>query len=273
MSTQIKPEYVIIEKSCRVDGLVSIIMPAHNAKEFIRETIDSIIAQSYENWELLIVDDCSTDGTIDFLKSEFSSLGSKLKVFSLEINSGASVARNKAIAESQGQFVAFLDCDDLWLPNKLERQLEFMRENKAPFTFTSFNKVNEKGEIVGKVDIPGNRDKVFYQELLKANIVQCSTVIYDTSELGIVTMPLIRRRQDFGLWLKLLKLTPFGMPLREHLTSYRVRSDSLSSNKWISVQYTWKIYREVEKIPLLKALWFFGNYLIRTIIKYQKAKT
>lgn len=256
----------------RVDGLVSVIMPAHNARGFIGETIRSVVVQTYECWEILIVDDCSDDGTAEFVRNEFDSLENKLRVFSLDRNSGPAVARNKAIENSKGQYIAFLDSDDLWLPSKLEVQIEFMKRKNISFSFTSFNKINEKGAVVGVVEIPGANERISYGQLLKANIVQTSTAIYDTNKLGIINMPLIRRRQDFGLWLKILKMTESGYPLRKILTSYRVRSGSLSSNKFISAQYTWYVYRDVEKLSFPIATWYFINYLVRTGLKYFHAR-
>jgi glycosyltransferase involved in cell wall biosynthesis len=249
-----------------VDSLVSIIMPAYNARKYIWQTVESVIAQTYSNWELIIVDDCSIDETAEFVRREFDEHKTKIHVLEQAENKGAAEARNRAIEHASGTFISFLDCDDLWKPKKLETQIGYMLKHNAAFTFTEYDQIDEDGERVGVVKI--HRPKgVSYRNLLKANVILTSTAIYNCKQLGKVYMPLTRRRQDYGLWLKLLNSTPEALLIKDNLTSYRFRSDSLSSNILKSILYTWKIYKNVEKLPTYQCLYYFSHYLLRTSYK------
>lgn len=242
---------------------VSIIMPAHNSAEFIALSINSVLAQTFTDFELIVVDDCSKDSTFSFVQ-ELSSRDSRIRVFQLSSNSGAAVARNTAIDKARGRFIAFLDSDDIWFPTKLEEQLDFMMINSVAFCYSAYDKVNASRDIVGSVAVP---DKVSYSDLLKTNSIGCLTAIYDTSKLGKVFMPLIKRRQDLGLWLKLLKMTPYAYGINKPLASYYVRQDSLSSNKLVAASYTWRLYRDVEKLSFLSALYYFSHYAIKSFLR------
>lgn len=245
-------------------NLVSIITPVHNSEEFIEECLNSVLSQTYPTWELLLVDDCSTDNSATIIQ-EHANKDPRIKYFRLEENSGAGVARNKAIAESKGNFIAFLDSDDLWLPEKLEKQLSFMQSNKYPFTFTSYNKINEEGEKL--VGIVKAKKKIAYKKALYKNPIGCLTVMYDVSFFGKQFMPSIRKRQDYALWLKLLKKTN-AHGLQEPLSSYRVRNNSISANKWSLLKYEWKIYREEENLSILKSLFYFLSAIILKMKSY-----
>ena len=242
---------------------VSIITPVYNAEKFILATINSVISQTDNDWELIIIDDFSSDNTLKILES-FMCIDSRIKLVRLDHNSGAAVARNKGIEYAKGRYVAFLDSDDQWLPNKLEKQISFMEKNQYPFTYTSYNKINEQGNFLGIIGVP---DRVTYFDLLKTNSIGCLTAIYDTEYFGKIYMPLIRKRQDFGLWLKLLKKTEFAYGLNESLALYRVRSDSISSNKLNTSGYTWRLFRDVEKLPLFKSVFYFMHYSIRAVLR------
>ena len=207
--------------------LVSIITPSYNSALLIVPTIKSVISQSVGNWEMIIVDDCSSDNSVEVIQS-FVERDPRIKLIQLSENSGAAVARNTAIEAAQGRYIAFLDSDDAWLPNKLEKQIAFMQENNYPFTYAAYDKVNESDEVFGHVGVPS---KVAYSDLLKSCSIGCLTAIYDTEYFGKVYMPLIRKRQDLGLWLKLLKKTKYAYGLNETLGLYKVRSDSISANK------------------------------------------
>ena len=159
-------------------GLVSIITPSYNSAEFIAETIESILAQTYTNWELLITDDCSTDNTKDIV-TKYIQQDNRIKFFRLENNSGAGVARNNSIKEAKGRFLAFCDSDDCWLPTKLQKQLKFMVDNGYEFTCTSYESYNEEGETkVGYIEC---KKEISYWTLLKDNSIGCLTSIYDTA--------------------------------------------------------------------------------------------
>lgn len=244
-------------------SIISIITPSHNSAQFISETIQSVLTQSFSDWELIIVDDCSTDNSVDVIQS-FVEQDSRIKLIQLSKNSGAAVARNSAIEAAQGRYIAFLDSDDLWLPDKLEKQLAFMQANNYPFTFAAYDKVDENGQVFGHIGVP---DKVAYSDLLKMCSIGCLTAMYDTQYFGKVTMPLIRKRQDLGLWLKLLKKTDYAYGFNETVAQYRVRSDSISANKFNAAKFTWHLYREVEGLNLLKASYYFSHYAVRSLLR------
>lgn len=216
---------------------------------------------------MIIVDDCSTDQTTAIIK-KYCTDDKRIKFLQLEKNSGASVARNKAIEQATGQFIAFLDSDDLWLPDKLSRQLKFMKEQNAVLTYTAYKKIDEAGNI-GKniIEVPS---EIGYRELLKTNHIACLTAIYDQSKLGKVFMPLILRRQDLALWLKILKKGYKAKGYNDVLAYYRVRKNSVSSNKLKSAYYQWKLYREIENLTVWQSLYFFPFYIYYAYLKFLK---
>ncbi|MFF7107639.1 glycosyltransferase family 2 protein [Pseudomonas sichuanensis] len=244
---------------------VSIIMPSYNAARFILPTIASVVAQTFADWEMLIVDDASRDDTVATVRAHYQH-EPRVRLIALEQNQGAAVARNTAIEAARGRFIAFLDCDDQWLPEKLEVQLRFMEQQLCPFSFTAYEKIRENGERVAVVGVP---QRTTYRSMLKTSVVGCSTAMYDTRFFGKVFMPLVRMRQDFGLWLALLKKAPYGCGIQQVLVRYNVRADSISSNKRKAALFTWRVYRQVERLPLPVALWFFGNYACRGFVRHR----
>ncbi|EIJ6032566.1 glycosyltransferase family 2 protein [Acinetobacter baumannii] len=246
-----------------MNKLVSIIIPSFNSAEYISKTIQSVLLQTYDDWEMIIVDDCSTDNSVNII-NDFVSIDSRIKLIQLQKNSGAAVARNTGIQYAQGRFIAFLDSDDSWNDRKLEKQVHFMLANDYAFTYTAYHKVNELDENIGNMYIP---NKVNYHQLLKTCIIGCLTAMYDVHKLGKVEFPLIRKRQDFALWLKILKQESFAYGLQEDLASYTVRSDSISANKFKAAQYNWQLYRHIEKLPLLKSCYYFFHYAVKGIIR------
>ncbi|MDV4314276.1 glycosyltransferase family 2 protein [Acinetobacter indicus] len=245
------------------DSLISVITPSYNSAYYIQKTIESILGQTYLNWELIIIDDCSSDNSVEVI-AKYVDQDERIKLIVLEKNSGAAVARNRGIEEANGRFIAFLDSDDSWHPEKLSKQVKFMLENDYDFTYTAYHKVNEYGEYLSKVNIPL---KTQYNELLKTCVIGCLTAMYDSHKLGKVYFPLIRKRQDFALWLKILKLTPYAYGLNEDLANYTVRSDSISANKLKAAQYNWYLYRNIEKLNILKSMYYFSHYMIKGIIR------
>jgi len=250
-----------------MSDLVSIITPLYNSEKFIGATIESVLAQSYSNWEMIVVDDVSSDNGVS-VTEEYRKKDERIRLFQLEENSGPAIARNRAIEEAKGRYIAFLDADDLWRPQKLERQLSFMIEKDAVLSFTSYARVDEQSaELIDLIRAPSTVD---YQELLKQNTIGCLTAIYDTEKIGKVYMPEILKRQDFALWLKILKSAPVAYGLDEVLAEYRVRcADSVSSNKIRASFYNWKLYREIEGLSVAKSLYYFGCYTFRSLKKYQ----
>ena len=249
-----------------MSGLVSVITPLYNAEKFIASTIESVLAQSYGDWEMIVVDDASTDSGVEVVK-EYRKRDGRVRLVELERNSGPAVARNRAIKEAAGRYIAFLDGDDIWDEKKLEKQIAFMKEGDMALSYTDYYRIEESsGKIIDKIESPPSVD---YYELLKQNVIGCLTAVYDAKKLGKLYMPEIRKRQDFALWLKILKKVPRAYCLNEPLALYRVRSSSLSSNKILSSLYNWKLYREVERLPWYRAVYYFGWYTFRSLRKYR----
>lgn len=232
------------------DGLVSVIMPLYNCAAFITDTIHSLQSQTYENWELVAVDDCSTDNTAEIVKA-LAAEDARIRYFCLEKNSGAAVARTTSMEHAEGEYMAFLDSDDLWHPEKLKRQLAFMQDNDYAFSCTSFAQINEQGEPLGKIKrcIP----KTGYNRLLLDNPVGNSTVMYSVKKMGKFTVPNIRKRNDYALWLKMLKKEKYVYGLPEVLMYYRVCTHSISSNKFSLIKYQWAVYRELEHLNIFRS--------------------
>ncbi|MGH1384912.1 glycosyltransferase family 2 protein [Kordia sp.] len=241
--------------------LVSVITPTYNTEAFISETIDSVRAQTYTNWEMVIVDDASSDATVAILK-KYAALDDRIKVHVLETNSGAAIARNTAIENAAGSYIAFLDADDLWKPEKLTKQIAFMQEKNIAVSFTSYELMDEQGKSLGKMikALP----KVNFSKMLKSNYVGNLTGIYNAEQLGKVYMPNIRKRQDWALWLTLIKKVGYAYSLEEPLARYRVRENSISSNKLNLLKYNYAIYRKALKFGAFKS----GLYLIRFLIEH-----
>lgn len=246
-------------------GLVSIIMPNYNSAEYIGETIESILAQTYNNWELIIVDDCSTDNSIEIISNYKDS---RIKLLHNETNSGAAVSRNNAIEAAEGRFIAFLDSDDLWNKNKLSNHLAFMCEGDYAFSCTSYSVVN--GENQETAVFAPRKDKYTYREILKHCYIGCSTVVYDSDKLGKVYMPTnAEKREDFACWLQILKKGADVACFHQNLTTYKVHQDSVSTNKMKMVKYQWRVYRKVERISLLKSMYYMLHWAIKGFFKYR----
>lgn len=242
---------------------VSIITPAHNSEFFLRQTIESVLSQTFTNWQLIVIDDCSTDSTVEIVE-EYCKKDERVKLIKCAQNGGAAVARNIGIEAAIGQYIAFLDADDVWRPNKLECQVSWMEKEDWAFTFTAYEKMAEDGNTIGIIGVP---PVVGYRTILKGNVIGCLTAMYDTKKLGKVYMPLIRKRQDWGLWLKILKETQYGYGLSEPLAKYRIRTDSLSSNKKDAARYSWRLMREIEGLSRLRATYCFLHYAFRGFLR------
>jgi teichuronic acid biosynthesis glycosyltransferase TuaG len=243
------------------EPLVSVITPTYNSEFFISETIDSVRSQTYTNWELIIVDDASSDKTVEILK-KYAASDERIKYHILETNSGAAIARNTAIEKASGSFIAFLDADDLWKAEKLTKQISFMETENIEVCFSSYELMDEEGTSLGKMikALP----KVNYAKMLKSNYVGNLTGIYNAEKLGKVYMPNIRKRQDWALWLTLIKKVGYAYSIAEPLAKYRVRDDSISSNKLNLLKYNYTIYRKALKFGAFKS----GLYLIRFLIEH-----
>lgn len=240
---------------------VSIILPVYNSEKYIEETIKSVLNQTYTNWELIIVDDCSKDNSlkiVEQLKTE------QFRIIKNKENSGVALSRNKAIEKAQGKYIAFIDSDDLWEKEKLEKQLKFMEERNIVFSFSSYKRIKENGNIITKVNVP---NKIDYKELLKNTIILTSTVIIDTEKISkdLIKMPKLKLSEDTAMFLNILRNGYTAYGLEEYLIKYRVRKKSLSSNKLKSMHSLWKVYKNQEKLN------FFER--VKNILGYIKNAT
>lgn len=242
--------------------LVSIITPVHNAYSHIEDTIQSVLKQTFTDWELILIDDYSSDKGIHIL-NKYEEIDSRIHLYENSDNMGAALSRNRGIEMAKGRFIAFLDSDDLWESNKLEVQVKFMLENQYEFTFTGYHKFRGDA-VVGIHNVP---DKVTHKELLKTCSIGCLTAMYDTDQLGKVYMPVISRRQDFALWLKILKDIPYAYGINQPLARYRLRDDSISGNKFRAAKYQWRVYREFEHLNILQAGYYFCHYAVFGVLK------
>lgn len=251
------------DQAAPLHSLVSVITPVFNCSRFIGETIESVQAQTHTDWELICVDDCSTDGSVEIVQS-YIEKDSRICLIRLDVNSGAAVARNTAIDAAKGRYIAFLDSDDVWLPCKLETQLDQMNRNNVAFCFSAYARIDEQNNVICTVGVPL---QVCYQGMLKTSVIGCLTAIYDTAFFGKVSMPLTRKRQDYALWLKLLKRTDYARGIPEVLALYRVRPGSVSANKLDAARYTWNIYRSIEGFGFWKSTYYFLNYAVRGFLR------
>ena len=246
---------------------VSIITPCYNSAKYIAATIDSIKAQTFEDWELLITDDCSTDDTVAIVES-YAKDDERIKLFRLESNAGGGAARNNSIERATGRYIAFCDSDDRWYPEKLAKQLAFMEERDCAFSYTSYMTCFEDGVIKGIVICP-------HRETLRSNLrdskIGCLTAMYDTEKVGKVYLPLIRKRQDWGLMIRILQRCGVAYGMKEPLALYRLREGSISSNKLDLVKYNIGVYRQVlgwsgVRSTLFFLLVFMPSYLKKKYI-------
>ncbi|MBT2131670.1 glycosyltransferase family 2 protein [Aliiroseovarius lamellibrachiae] len=234
---------------------VSVIIPTYNAEAFLRDTVASVQAQSFTDWELILSDDASQDGTLP-LAQELARQDPRIKIVQAAQNGGAAKARNRALQAATGRYMAFLDADDKWRPEKLSRQLAFMAQTGAALSYTEFMRHFESE--TRHVALPATVDR---KTLLRGNLIACSTAIYDRAQLGLVEMPDVRMRQDFGLWLRILDQIPMAHGLQEPLMDYTVRSDSLSSNKVKALAATWRLFHQVEGFGVLKSTWLLAHVI------------
>lgn len=243
--------------------LVSVIMPAYNCADFIGESIESVLKQTYSNLELLIVDDSSTDNTLSIIK-KYAKQDKRLRYIHLKKNCGGAVARNTAVDQAVGIYLAFNDSDDLWKPDKLEKQIRFMSDNNYDFTCTDYGKIDEKSNVLTTVI---HSEKVYDYDLILKKCPGNSTVIYNCKNLGKVYALDIRRRNDFVMWLALIKKSQKAYGLQEILGYHRVHLGSISYNKSMLLKYQWKVYRDFEKLNLLKCCWLMIYKIVSSLNK------
>ena len=245
-------------------GLVSIITPTYNCAKFIGETIESVQAQTYSNWEMIIIDDCSADDT-GAIVGRYAEEDHRIIYRCLEKNSGAAVARTVAMQMARGEYMAFLDSDDLWMVDKLEKQLIFMKRNKVAFSCTAYEQINESGKSLGRTI--KTVKKTDYNRLLLDCPVGNSTVMYNVEKMGKFKVPNIRKRNDDALWLQMLKREKYIWGMPEILMKYRIRKNSISSNKLNVIKYHWILYRDVEHLSIARSMFHIGYWCLIKILK------
>ena len=247
--------------------LVSIITPAYRAARVIRETISSVQAQSYRNWEMLITEDCGPDDTRDIVRA-IAADDHRIRLIEPEANGGPAAARNHSLAAARGRWVAFLDSDDLWMPQKLDRQLAFHREHPgSKISFTGFRRTSADGARTGRyIPVPPH---MTYRDLLGRTAIATSTVIVDKAASGAFTMK-NTYYDDFACWLELLREGGQAVGLDEDLMRYRVLDASVSRDKTNSAKQVWNTLRHVEGLSPLSAAWHFSRYAAFATLKYRK---
>jgi len=244
--------------------VVSVITPAHDAERFLGETIRSVLAQTFSRWEMIVVDDVSKDSTPEIVR-QFATQDPRIRSLRLETNMGPARARNAGMDAARGRFVAFLDSDDLWLPEKLEIQVEEMLRTGAKFTYAGYRMIDEDGRIMGRlIRAPKRMD---YRGLLKNTAIGCLTVMLDRETIAGTRMPVLKRHEDLAMWYALLKRGIIAQGIPQDLARYRIVRGSRSRDKISTALHMWKVYREVEKLSLPDALWCFTHYAWRAYWK------
>lgn len=247
------------------DGLVSIIVPVYNVEKYIVETMSCVRSQTYQEWELLLVEDGSSDGTVEMITDYVEQTkDTRIKLLKQPANMGAARARNRGLAEVRGRYIAYLDADDLWVPEKLEKELSFMQEKQAAFAFTGYEFADENGEGTGKVvRVPGT---LSYREALKNTTIFTTTVMFDTAKIpkDMLEMPIIKS-EDTALWWKVLRNGYTAYGLDENLVKYRRVGKSLSSNKLEALRRIWNLYRKAEHLSVPSSIYHFCFWAVRAV--------
>lgn len=248
-----------------MDGLISIIVPVYNVEKYIRETMDCVRAQTYTDWELLLVDDCGSDNTVEVIRAYLKETGDeRIRLISQDSNQGAARTRNRGLAEARGRYIAYLDADDLWVPEKLEKELAFLQAKDAAFVFTGYEFADREGRGTGKVvRVP---ETLNYKQALSNTTIFTSTVMFDTEKLpkDKLQMPVIKS-EDTALWFQVLRGGCLAYGLDENLVKYRRVGKSLSSNKMEALRRIWNLYRKAEHLGVVRSAWHFCFWAVRAV--------
>lgn len=240
-----------------MNDLVSIVMPSYNTGKYIGDSIRSVLAQTYENWELIIVDDCSSDDTDEVVSAFFDS---RIRYFKNEKNSGAAVSRNRALREAKGRWIAFLDSDDLWHPEKLEKQIDFMEENGFHFSYTRYSEIGEDGGALGRT-VSGPRH-ITKRGMHNYCWPGCLTVMYDVAAVGLVQIKDIRKNNDYAMWLKVCRKADCCL-LEETLAQYRRREGSISRHGYGELmKWHYRLFRQAEGQDPIRSVFNTGLNLV-----------
>jgi glycosyltransferase involved in cell wall biosynthesis len=244
---------------------VSIICASYNSACYLSTTINSIINQYYKDWELIIIDDCSVDNTYE-IASKFADTDSRIRILSNNKNKGPAKTRNKGIREAKGKYLTFIDSDDLWEKDFISKSISFLQENNYSFCFSSYYRVDEGLDpLYTPFIVP---KKVSYNDLLKTCPISCLTAFIDIGKIGKYYMPDLKQRQDYGLWLNILKDVDFAYGIKKKLATYRIRKGSVSRNKFEAMKYVWKLYREEEGLNIVRSIYLIVIYSFNGLKKY-----
>lgn len=254
-----------------MNNLVSIIMPSYKCGKFIKESISSVQNQTYPNWELIIADDCSNDGTVDVVQNMIAS-DNRIKLFVNSSNSGAAVSRNKALREAKGRWIAFLDSDDLWEPEKLERQIKFMEEYGYAFSYHEYIEIDEQDKELG-VRVSG-KEHVGKFDMFACCWPGCLSVMYDASKIGLIQINDIKKNNDTAMWLKVIRKADCYL-LKECLGKYRRRANSITPKPlWRRIWAHYPLFRVAEEMnPIYATFWVIMNVLGNAWKKFRYVKT
>ncbi len=245
--------------------LVSIIMPCYNAERYIAQSIESVLAQTYQNWELLITDDCSTDKSVEII-SKYSKNDERINVMVPDEHQGIARTRNMSISRARGRFIAFLDSDDIWYSEKLEKQVNYMLENNLAFTYSSYEIIDYHGNPKNRV--VKDAGVMSYKKYLKNTIICCGTVVVDREKTGHFATPIIKTSEDMSLWLSIMRRGFDAYPVPGPLHKYRITPGSASSNKIKAASDVWRVYRKIEKLSWPKAIVNFICYSFNAVKKH-----
>jgi len=247
-------------------NLVSIITPTYNSAKYISETIQSVQNQTHQNWEMIIIDDGSTDHTISIVEG-FQKSETRIHLIKQNKNVGPAITRNKGIEFAKGKYLTFLDADDIWFSDFIQNSIETIQQTSVPFVFSSYKRSDEELNFVySDFIVP---QKVTYIDILKTNSISCLTAFLDVEVLGKKFMPIIHKRQDMGLWLQYLKEIPFAHGIQKPKAIYRIRKNSLSRKKSNLIKYQWQFYREVEKLSVFQSMYYIVHWMVRGFLKYR----
>lgn len=246
--------------------LISIITPSYNSADFISKTIHSVLEQTYQNWEMIIVDDVSTDNSCSVIE-EFCAIDPRIKLIKSTKNQGPALTRNSAIEAAEGDYIAFLDSDDLWLPSKLEDQLNHMSQHNADLSYTAYQWINEEGELLPQV-VPATANASYFK-MLNYNKVGCLTAMYNAKKIGKKYF-INSGHEDYILWLSIIKSGHKAAGLNQTLAHYRIRKGSVSKNKIKTAKFQWNIYRNIENLSLPKSAFHFVIYTANGLLKALK---
>lgn len=246
-----------------MNDLVSILIPTYNTEKFIKATLQSVQNQTFSNWEMILVDDASTDQTVAIIE-EFAQNDNRIKLFRLEKNSGNGFARNIALEKASGKYIAYLDADDLWFPEKLEKQIRFLKTKNLPFTFSFYDCIDDDGnDLKRRVETPV---PLTYNQLFFCNYVGNLTAIYDAEFFGKIKLESSQKRQDWRLWLTILKQIKTAEAIPESLAFYRIRKDSISSSKFKLIKHNFGVYREFHGYNLVFSVLLMMRFLFTQLI-------